>query len=725
MKSKDIQTIRDSIGKIVNMVTKSSVKVTQRGTKAFVEYDKTGRIVRMNIPVINEGASDALIAGIQGYIDHECGHVLKSDPKALIKAKKAGARVMNMANIIEDIYVEREMSKLMPGVEKNLDAVRRFYLDEVAKPEIDRAMKSGDEMTARGYASVIQFRAWGGQTIAQDFLKDHPEIAKLNEELAARVGDLPERLKSLKNSDACLELAKEFVTAMKGPEAPPPIPSLIPPPPSSSPEDDDSEESGGDHDDGSSEEGEGEEKGEGGTEPEKDSSPSDDEPADDDFDESSDGPAKPEPAPSVEPEESAEPDLEPEAESDPPSRLDDMPSPESEDELASDEDPELGEAEDEAGSSKDLEKDGSGTGDAAGDSDPGADAPGTGPADDAEGTDGEGRSSSPPPEDDLSDMMEESRDFDDSMSKALSDAAKSEAANADYIIYSTDWDEIGVAPEASSPTAVGDMIDSVHHMIAPLQKSLERAMFAKARRTWNPGQRRGRINPGSLFRTSVGDDRVFRKRHETRAKNTAVTLLIDCSASMNYGDRIGTAAKAAYALSETLERLKIKHEVLGFTTRSCGEMVALMEADPVPGGYSRYEALRTLVFKSFTERLTTQARSRIAWLTNGGARGTLRENVDGESLRVAARRLVTQEAERHVLIVLSDGAPACPGDYEALQSHLRKVVKETQEQGVEVVGIGIQTNSVRHFYPKNVVLNDLAQLPLEVMSQIQKILLEA
>ena len=41
----DIQVIRDSISKIVSMLTSRAIKVTQRGVKAYVAYDsKSGAI---------------------------------------------------------------------------------------------------------------------------------------------------------------------------------------------------------------------------------------------------------------------------------------------------------------------------------------------------------------------------------------------------------------------------------------------------------------------------------------------------------------------------------------------------------------------------------------------------------------------------------------------------------------------------------------------------------
>jgi cobalamin biosynthesis protein CobT len=84
--------------------------------------------------------------------------------------------------------------------------------------------------------------------------------------------------------------------------------------------------------------------------------------------------------------------------------------------------------------------------------------------------------------------------------------------------------------------------------------------------------------------------------------------------------------------------------------------------------------------------------------------------------------LKQQRAERHIMIVLSDGDPACSCG-RGQEEHLSKTVKELIKSKVEVIGIGIQSNSVRQYYPKNVVLNDLNALPVEVMAQLTKLLL--
>ncbi|MFH4376904.1 cobalamin biosynthesis protein CobT, partial [Acinetobacter baumannii] len=95
-----------------------------------------------------------------------------------------------------------------------------------------------------------------------------------------------------------------------------------------------------------------------------------------------------------------------------------------------------------------------------------------------------------------------------------------------------------------------------------------RAIQARSKSVWENGLKQGKLNSSSLARlASTGDCRIFRKRVESKTKDVAVSLVVDMSGSM-CGSKIHTAAAASYALSNVLDRLKIPHEVICFTTHT-------------------------------------------------------------------------------------------------------------------------------------------------------------
>lgn len=649
---KDVMVIRESIGRVVSMLTLQAIKVTQRGSNAYVKYhSKTGAVTELNIPYIPDDASDDFIAAIQGFLDHEVGHVLYSDSKVLLIAVKEGKRVMNLANIVEDVFVERKMTEGFRGSGTNLESVRKFYLEKIARPKIKAALAAGDLEQARGYAIVIGFRAWGGQSSSIDFLKDSV-MADLVKPIFEKLGsEIIEKLANCKNSMDCLALARECKTKLETPKPPPP-----PPPPEVKDFLDKIKDT-----DLAEAISKGEEK----------------EPAEDEGTE----------------------------------RVEDDDSGKTGSEKA----PAVDGGTDEDGTSLGDHSEG------ADDTEEAVDEKPTSP------DDTEFDPAAPPAEPDpLAGLLDTECDFDKDVSEGLSKDAKKALEGSDYAVFSTEFDKIIPAPLCVDKNAITRMEDGIRDKIGVMQKSLERAMAAKARKAWNPGQRRGRIAPGSLFKTSVGDDRVFRQRFETKAPSTAVSLVIDCSGSMG-GSKIQLAGIAAYGLSVVLERLKVNYEVIGFTSLYSGEMGSLITEDAKSHGmraydmnWGRIEPIHMPVFKPFSGKLDTAAISRMAHLTESPR--WLSQNIDGESVQLAARRLVQQKAERHVMIVLSDGQPACAAG-QGLEEHLTKTVKALEKQNVEMIGIGIMDESVKQFYPKHVVLNDVAELPTRVMAELTKLLL--
>jgi cobalamin biosynthesis protein CobT len=245
-----------------------------------------------------------------------------------------------------------------------------------------------------------------------------------------------------------------------------------------------------------------------------------------------------------------------------------------------------------------------------------------------------------------------------------------------------------------------------------------------------PGFRSGKLHGGSLHRLKTGDDRVFRRTAESISKETVVTLLIDNSGSMT-GSAIQVAMATGYALCQTLERVGIKHEVIGFTTCGYqGDRHALEdyseklheEQTRIGRKFSRTEPLFMPIYKGFDERLTPTAKARFAYVYGG--RSFLLQNIDGECLGVAGDRIAKRREPRKVILVLSDGAPACSTSTgRELASDLRRRIKELAARKIETIGIGIEDDSVKAYYPKYVVLEDLNKLPGTVMGELRRILL--
>jgi cobaltochelatase CobT len=95
--------------------------------------------------------------------------------------------------------------------------------------------------------------------------------------------------------------------------------------------------------------------------------------------------------------------------------------------------------------------------------------------------------------------------------------------------------------------------------------------------------------------------------------------------------------------------------------------------------------------------------------------GLLKENIDGEALDWAHKRLLARPEQRKILMVISDGAPVDDstlsvnaGNY--LERHLRHIIEEIETRSpVELIAIGIG-HDVTRYYRRAVTIVDAEEL---------------
>ena len=70
--NREIQELREVITKLVPLLTGKGLKVTQRGTQAYVQANaRTNKPEVVNIPSIPDNASSDFISAVSGFVDHE------------------------------------------------------------------------------------------------------------------------------------------------------------------------------------------------------------------------------------------------------------------------------------------------------------------------------------------------------------------------------------------------------------------------------------------------------------------------------------------------------------------------------------------------------------------------------------------------------------------------------------------------------------------------------
>lgn len=288
------------------------------------------------------------------------------------------------------------------------------------------------------------------------------------------------------------------------------------------------------------------------------------------------------------------------------------------------------------------------------------------------------------------------------------------------IPLATEFDEIADLTGQGDSATWRELRAQARADTAPLKEKLERALSADERTRWRREQERGEIDRTALAKlaTSPGYRTPFRTQRAAKGRDVAVTLLIDRSGSMA-GRKIELARLCATALCDALTQLSFDCEVLGYCSLESAPMKQLYERQLAAGTdlrrYNRFmERLDLKVYKRFG----ATDLSGIARIDCG------HENPDGEALAWAATRLADHQAERRILIVFSDGYPSTgDGDPQVLRHDLRERVAAIQKRGIELVGIGVLTDAVEDFYPHNVVVSRLAELPSTVFSVLSSMLL--
>ncbi|SET72899.1 cobaltochelatase subunit CobT [Oceanicella actignis] len=290
-----------------------------------------------------------------------------------------------------------------------------------------------------------------------------------------------------------------------------------------------------------------------------------------------------------------------------------------------------------------------------------------------------------------------------------------------YKAFTTAFDEVIDAADLAEPAELTRLRGYLDQQLAPLRGAvgrlanrLQRRLQARQNRSWLFDQEEGALDAARLARVVANPTTPlsFKVEKDAEFRDTIVTLLIDNSGSMR-GRPISIAAICADILARTLERCQVKVEVLGFTTRAWKGGQSREEWLRVgrPGQPGRLNDLRHIVYKS-ADAPWRRARANLGLMMK---EGLLKENIDGEAVEWAARRLLARPEQRKILMVISDGAPVDdstlsvnPSNY--LEKHLRDVIAMIERRRqIELLAIGIG-HDVTRYYQRAVTITDVEQL---------------
>lgn len=223
--------------------------------------------------------------------------------------------------------------------------------------------------------------------------------------------------------------------------------------------------------------------------------------------------------------------------------------------------------------------------------------------------------------------------------------------------------------------------------------NMRRLLQVKAAKHYTHGHKSGKLAASRLWRVGLppidgGDwnSRVFKvKSSETDLLNTAVLFLVDWSGSMS-GTKSQYAAKASALVNDAFGNvLHVPLCIVAFSSN--GET-------PVLG-----------IMKGFNERVSADSMAERFHDFLGHMSG----NNDADSLLWAYRHILERPEKRKIIIVASDGSPADGiGDpFHALKTVTQDILKSGI---VDLYGLGIMDENVKHFYPKHKIIRRADEL---------------
>jgi cobaltochelatase CobT len=302
-------------------------------------------------------------------------------------------------------------------------------------------------------------------------------------------------------------------------------------------------------------------------------------------------------------------------------------------------------------------------------------------------------------------------------------------ADPNYKVFAKNFDEEVHAEELAEPIELERLRAYLDQQLEPLKgavsrlaNKLQRRLQAQQNRSWLFDLEEGILDAGRLARVVANPTTPlsFKMEQDTEFRDTVVTLLLDNSGSMR-GRPISIAAICADVLARTLERCSVKVEILGFTTRAWkgGQSRERWLNDGRPQQPGRLNDLRHIIYKG-ADAPWRRSRPNLGLMMK---EGLLKENIDGEALEWAHRRMIARAEQRKILMVISDGAPVDdstlsvnPANY--LEKHLRDVIDMVERRkAVELLAIGIG-HDVTRYYERAVTITDVEQLAGAMTEQL-------
>ncbi len=127
---KNLKSALEKVGQIISR--KYNINVVCKGNKCATD-SKT-----IYLPAIPEELPSELERSINGYLDHECGHILYSDFEVIKPFKEThGEKAFDILNIVEDARINRAIGERYIGADLNIKTSNEYVYRKITEAGTD------------------------------------------------------------------------------------------------------------------------------------------------------------------------------------------------------------------------------------------------------------------------------------------------------------------------------------------------------------------------------------------------------------------------------------------------------------------------------------------------------------------------------------------------------------------------------------------------------------
>ena len=218
---------------------------------------------------------------------------------------------------------------------------------------------------------------------------------------------------------------------------------------------------------------------------------------------------------------------------------------------------------------------------------------------------------------------------------------------------------------------------------------------------WSTHEESGRLDRKALTRYASGSTAIFSRREYKEAEKSAVSVLIDCSGSMD-NERIVIAEQVAIHLSRIFSRSRVPFAVTGFhIDRSSYEVL--------DGEEVRTSTPTFIQFKRWDEPLA-RCHAKLGSIRKAACGGT----PDYASIYSTIDEIGRRDEQRKIVFLLTDA-----DGYNV--NHMKHLQKFADSLNVTIIAIGIGRTDVTRCFVNSQDVHNINQLTSTAFNQLLRV----